>query len=89
MARRTSILLTALVLAFAGIAAPAQAMQPPGEPAQDLFGCVDGVDDAVGGHPGATGLLDATPKVAELTGNDQPTAWNAVQHADPIQLGSC
>lgn len=89
MQKHVSILLTALVLALTATAAPAQAMQPPGHGAQDRFGCVDGEDQAVAGHPGAAGLVDAAPKVADLTGNDTPTAWNAVRHAHPIELGSC
>ncbi len=64
-------------------------MQPPGEPAQENFGCADGKDDPVNGHPGAPGIADATARVASLTGNDTPTAWNAVAFADPIDAGSC
>ena len=87
--RRVCVLLTATLFAFAMLAGPALAMEPPGKGAQDNFGCLDGENNAVGGHPGAAGLTHATPKVAELTGNPQPTAWNAVTHADPIELGEC
>lgn len=61
-------------------------MQPPGEPAQDLFGCLEG--SPVPGHPGASGLVDAAPLVGQLTGDTQPTAWNAVEHAYPVK-SSC
>lgn len=71
------------------LAGPATAMQPPGEPAQDNFGCVDGQDNPVGGHPGAAGIADAAARVKGLTGDPTPTAWNAVEHADPIEFGSC
>ncbi|MFP3882371.1 MAG: hypothetical protein ACLFRT_04565 [Actinomycetota bacterium] len=43
----------------------------------------------VGGHPAAAGLAYATPVVGDLTGDPLPTAWNAVEHADPIDFGSC
>lgn len=89
MGKRVSIVLATLAVAIAGVAAPAQAMQPPGHGAKDRFGCVDGENQAVAGHPGATGLLHAAPRVAALTGNDAPTAWNAVERAGPIELGSC
>lgn len=81
-------LVTAAAFALALLAVPAGAMQPPdeAEPAQQHFGCVDG--NPVPGHPGAAGLTHATPLVHELTGDPQPTAWNAVQHADPI-ISSC
>lgn len=71
------------------LAGPATAMQPPGEPAQDNFGCLDGEDDPVAGHPGAAGIAAAAARVRDLTGDPSPTAWNAVEHADPIELGSC
>lgn len=87
--RRTAILSTALLVTLGMTAGPAAAMQPPGEPAQEHFGCVDGRDSAVAGHPGAAGLVDATPRVAELTDDPSPTAWNAVEHAGPVELGSC
>ncbi len=64
-------------------------MQPPGEPARDRFGCVDGTDAAVAGHPGSAGLVEATSLVGALTGDPLPTAWNAVEHAEPIELGGC
>lgn len=87
--RKISVLF-AIVLAALGLAVvPATAMQPPGPPARDHFGCLDGVDDAVGGHPGAAGIVDATGRVKALTGDPMPTAWNAVEHAGPITLGSC
>lgn len=84
--KRFTILFTALVFALAMSSGAAVAMQPPGEPAQDLFGCVEG--SPVPGHPGAAGLVDATPLVGQLTGATQPTAWNAVEHADPLK-SSC
>lgn len=87
--RRATIISAATTLALALTAAPGFAMQPPGEPAQQHFGCVDGTDSAVAGHPGAAGLLDATPRVGQLTDDALPTAWNAVEHADPIEFGSC
>lgn len=76
-------------LALVTTAGSALAMQPPAESAEDLFGCVDGQDNAVAGHPGAEGLTDAAPRAGELTDDTSPTAWNAVEHADPIELGSC
>lgn len=87
--RRALVLLAAMVFSLAVMAGPALAMQPPGEAAQDNFGCVDGEGSAVAGHPGAEGLTDAAPRVGGLTGDPTPTAWNAVEHADPIELGSC
>jgi regulator of protease activity HflC (stomatin/prohibitin superfamily) len=93
--RRTIIVFTALLFALAGMAGGAIAMQPPGgEQAQERFGCVDGTDDAVAGHPGAAGLLGATPMVGGLTAKTpasevRSTAWSAVDRADPIELGSC
>jgi Spy/CpxP family protein refolding chaperone len=81
--RRTTILAATLTTLALG-AAPGLAMQPPGEPAQEHFGCVDGENSAVGGHPGAAGLLHATPRVGAFR-----TAWNAVEHAEPIEFGSC
>lgn len=87
--RRTLVLLAAMVFSLAVMAGPALAMQPPGPAAQDNFGCVGVEDSPVAGHPGAKGLVDAAPRVGELTGDQSPTAWNAVEHADPIELGSC
>jgi hypothetical protein len=87
--RRAAALLLATGLTLGLTTASALAMQPPGKGAQDRFGCVDGEDAAVAGHPGAAGLVAATPRVAELTGNAMPTAWNAVTRAEPIVLGSC
>lgn len=88
--RMIVVLLSAtLVLVLVSMAGPALAMQPPGEPAQERFGCVDGEDAAVAGHPGAAGLVDAAPLVGGLTDDPSPTAWNAVEHAEPIELGSC
>lgn len=87
--RRAAVVLTGALAALGLLSGPALAMQPPGGPAQDRFGCVDGEDAAVAGHPGAAGLVDATPKVGELTGDPLPTAWNAVEHADPIEFGGC
>lgn len=87
--RNRLIVLIATVAASVAMTAPALAMQPPGEAAQRHFGCVDGEDNAVAGHPGAAGIVDATARVANLTGDSMPTAWNAVEHAEPIVLGSC
>ena len=87
--RRVSTLLAATLLALGLSAGPALAMQPPGSGAHDNFGCVNDEDEAVAGHPGAAGLVDATPKVGQLTDDEMPTAWNAVEHADPIALGKC
>jgi hypothetical protein len=85
MMRRITVTVAALLLAFGMLSGTAFAMQPPAPQAQHLFGC----PDPVHGHPGAAGLADATPRVAELTGNPQPTAWNAVTNAEPIELGEC
>lgn len=87
--RRTATMLATVSLSLATLAGPAVAMEPPGGGAQNNFGCVDGEDNAVAGHPGANGLTHSTPKVRDLTGDSMPTAWNAVEHADPINLGSC
>lgn len=87
--RRTATLVAATALTLGLTAGSALAMQPPGKAAQDRFGCVDGVPNAVAGHPGARGLEDATPRVRELTDNPTPTAWNAVTRAEPIVLGTC
>jgi hypothetical protein len=87
--RRTMTLLAGTLLAVGMIAGPAVAMQPPGPGAQDHFGCKDGENSAVAGHPGAAGLVDATPLVGGLTDDPLPTVWNAVEHADPIDLGTC
>lgn len=84
---RRTVMLVATLLATLGLAtSPALAMQPPGEPAQEHFGCVDG--SPVPGHPGAAGLVHATPLVGGLTSDPLPTAWNAVEHAEPI-TSSC
>jgi hypothetical protein len=87
--RRITVILAGLLLATGMMAGSALAMQPPGGPAQQQFGCVEGRDAPVAGHPGAAGLTHATPKVAVLTGNPQPTAWNAVTRAAPVTLGGC
>lgn len=87
--RQLTMLFAMILVALALTAAPGLGMQPPGEPAQEHFGCVDGEDEAVAGHPGAAGLVDATPRVAQLTDDPLPTAWNAVEHAEPIEFGSC
>ncbi|CAN5580943.1 hypothetical protein BH23ACT3_BH23ACT3_23240 [soil metagenome] len=52
--RRITIPVTTLVAAIglaAATAAPATAMEPPGQPARQRFGC----PDPVSGHPGAAG----------------------------------
>lgn len=82
-------LLAVVVLALGLLAGPATGMEPPGKGAQSRFGCVDGRDSPVAGHPGAAGLLNSAPRVRELTGDPSPTAWNAVEHAGPIVLGGC
>jgi hypothetical protein len=87
--RRITILLAAVGATLALAGGPALAMQPPGHGAQDNFGCFEGADDPIAGHPGAAGLVDATPEVRDLTDNPLPTAWNAVAKAGPIVLGHC
>lgn len=87
--RRLTTIAAAGLLTLGALAGPAAAMQPPGEPAQDNFGCVNGEDNAVAGHPGAAGIVDAATRVRDLTGDPTPTAWNAVEHAEPIDFGSC
>lgn len=84
--RRITILFTALLFALTTSVGTAAAMQPPGEPAQERFGCVNG--SPVPGHPGANGIHDATIRVHEQTGDPTPTAWNAVEHAEPVE-SSC
>ena len=99
--RRITTLLAALLMALGLTAGPAVAMQPPGEGAQDNFGCdEDGDDDPVGGHPGSynsgdgVGLDAATTKLDEA-GHPHPTAWNAAHRTGdgpedgPIVLGEC
>ncbi|TVR23490.1 MAG: hypothetical protein EA387_07005 [Nitriliruptor sp.] len=83
--RRITVIVAALLLAMSMLSSSALAIQPPAPQAQHLFGC----PDPVSGHPGAAGLVDATPQVVGLTGNPQPTAWNAVVRAEPIELGEC
>ncbi len=91
--RRITTLLAAMLLALGLTAGPAIAMQPPGEGAQDNFGCEDGEvggeTDPIGGHPGSynsgdsVGLDAATAKLMEKEDNPtsgHPTAWNAVEH---------
>lgn len=63
MRRLMTITATGL-LAIGVLAGPAAAMQPPGEPAQSNFGCVDGQDNPVAGHPGAAGIVDAAFRCA-------------------------
>jgi hypothetical protein len=87
--RRILTMTAGTLLAIGMIAGPAWAMQPPGPGAKHHFGCADGEDNAVAGHPGAAGLVDATPLVGRLTDDSLPTAWNAVEHAAPIDLGTC
>jgi hypothetical protein len=87
--RRITTLLAATGATLALAGGPALAMQPPGHGAQGNFGCFEGANSPIAGHPGAAGLVDATPKVQALTGNDMPTAWNAVAKAGPIELGHC
>ena len=86
--RRIIVPVTTMFAAIGLAAVPAigaSAMEPPGGPAQERFGC----PDPVSGHPGATGIVDATTRVGSLTGSTHPTAWNAVEYAEPISLGSC
>lgn len=87
--RKAAVLIAVITLLVAATAGTAVAMQPPGEPAQGNFGCVDGSDGPVGGHPGAAGIVDAATRVGGLTDDPTPTAWNAVEYADPIDFGSC
>ena len=99
--RRITTLLAALLMALGLTAGPAVAMQPPGEGAQDNFGCAledgDYVSDPVNGHPGASGLGTDGPsfhRVQENTegtpaGDSGPTAWNAVDNSNPIEAGTC
>jgi hypothetical protein len=87
--RRATTLLLALLLVLGATATSALAMEPAGAPAKERFGCVDGEASPIAGHPGAAGLTHAAPRVAGLTGNPNPTAWNAVHRADPIDLGGC
>lgn len=86
--RRTTTFFAALLLGFA-TTGTAVAMQPPAEAAQQHFGCVDGQNSPVAGHPGAAGIVAAAAKVKALTGDPTPTAWNAVEHAGPIEFGGC
>lgn len=102
--RTTMLLVPATLLLLVLTAGAAVAMQPPGDGAQDRFGCVENEDDPIGGHPGSTGGLDdATFRLMDWrhpqsgddhpTG-DHPTAWNAVANTGggdgwPIKLGSC
>jgi hypothetical protein len=87
--RRILTMMAGTLLAGGMIAGPAWAMQPPGPGAEDHFGCADGEDSAVAGHPGAAGLVDATALVGGFTDDPLPTAWNAVEHAAPIDFGTC
>lgn len=87
--RKLTTLFATTLTALTVTAAPGLAMQPPGEQDPTLFGCVDGATSPVAGHPGAVGLLDAAPLVGGLTGDTSPTAWNAVEHVDPITSGTC
>ncbi len=87
--RRIATVLATMVFVVGMMAGTSGAMQPPGEAAQDRFGCVDGENNAVAGHPGANGLVHSTPLVGSLTEDPLPTAWNAVEHADPIEFGEC
>ncbi len=99
--RRITTLLAAVVLALGLSAGPALAMQPPGQGAQDNFGCdEDGEDDPVWGHPGSrnsaegVGLAETTIRLMD-EGHDHPTAWNAAHRTGdgpedgPIVLGEC
>lgn len=83
--RRITILFTALLIALAMTAGTALAMQPPGEPAQGNFGCVEG--SPIPGHPGANGLIGASAKSPDAKPHS-PTAWSAVDRAGPI-VSSC
>lgn len=83
--RRITTLFTALVMVLAMTAGTALAMQPPGEPAQDTFGCVDG--SPILGHPGAAGLVGASANSPDAKPHS-PTAWSAVDRAGPI-VSSC
>lgn len=95
---RIAVLLTMMVLLLGLTAGGALAMEPPGEPAQDNFGCYyddegELAEDPVLGHPGAhpgedRGIDSATFRL-EDKGFTMPTAWNAVEHAEPIEFGEC
>jgi hypothetical protein len=93
--RRIITLLAGALLALGLTAGPALAFEPPGNQDPYLFGCDDdGNSHPVLGHPGAVdsdgaGIDHATGLVAGLTGDGQPTAWNAVQHTDQIVAGEC
>ncbi|MDP8930790.1 MAG: hypothetical protein M3O70_20035 [Actinomycetota bacterium] len=84
--RRITILVTALLFALTTVGGTAVARQPPGELAQDLFGSVG--NNPVPGHPGAAGPSTPHRWSGQLTEDSKPTAWNAVEHADPIK-SSC
>ena len=100
--RRITTLLAALLMALGLAAGPAVAMQPPGEGAQDNFGCAlqdDGTyaEDPVDGHPGVAGLGRDGPSFERVQNNTEdtpagdtgPTAWNAVHNSNPIEPGTC
>lgn len=92
--RRLISLCAVTLIALGTAAGPALAFEPPGQGAADQFDCIgEGPLAPVRGHPGAAGLVDATPRVGELTadtpaGDTRPTAWSAVDNAAPISL-SC
>ena len=95
--RRISVTLAAMLLALAATAGSAVAFQPPAEEGAKQFGCVYDEDgnvidsDPVDGHPGVAGLGREGPsfKTAATPLGDGPTAWNAVDKAQPIVAGTC
>ncbi len=76
--RRIVVVTTGVVavVTFGAGATPAAAFEPPADP-NNNFTCDGG---PVAGHPGHRGLAKAMTRAAS------PTAWNAVDNADPITL---
>lgn len=95
--RRTLTLLATLLLALGLTAGPALAFQPPGEGAQDNFGCVPNENDEVDslspvrGHPGAAGLFENGAHVRAHTNSDgnSTTAWKPALDPDNPVGSSC
>ena len=92
--RRIITLATATLFAIGMMAGPAAAFAPPEESStpDDLFKCTDFLP---AGHPGAAGLVDATPLVHGITagtsslphgfdGGASVTAWNAAFIDNPV-----
>ena len=94
--RRISVTLAAMLMALGLSAGSALAFQPPADAAADNFGCAYDEEegyhtDPVDGHPGVAGLGREGPsfKTAATPLGDGPTAWNAVDKAQPIVAGTC